>query len=124
MELSTLIRDYVSEVEECLRMLAQEFGTVGAAPRSGRLGKASYKFHGVGCLVEFPDRSIDFDFAPKGMVGFDAWRLCNYAQQFPAKYPACQDPKTIECLIAEGLAEGRFIKIYEHQSLLKLSTTH
>lgn len=52
-------------------------------PRSGVLPNGvEYFFHGVGCTVETPDYTLDFDFGPIERVGgFDAWRLSRLASQ-------------------------------------------
>src|SRR5258708_36226080 len=50
-------------------------------PGSGRLGAtASYRKHGYGCCVTFPDGEVDFDFGDRAQIdGFDAWRLWRVA---------------------------------------------
>src|SRR5258708_28292163 len=50
-------------------------------PGSGRLGPtASYRKHGYGCCVTFPDGQVDFDFcAHRQIDGFYPWRRCRFA---------------------------------------------
>jgi hypothetical protein len=79
----------------------------GEIPKEGQLGDGiSYKLHGVGCFVEFPDYDVDFDFAGEAEVGFDAWRVWSHVQQFPQRYPQYPTRAAIEKLMDECLAAG------------------
>jgi hypothetical protein len=69
-ELVALLRQYQAAVREAVALLScHDFSTtLLAIYRCGPLdhGRASYAFHGAGCLVTLPDgRSVDFNF------GFD-----------------------------------------------------
>jgi hypothetical protein len=51
-------------------------------PRVGELSDGTtFRFHGVGCLLQRDGVTLDFDFGPGGRAdGFDAWRLSVFAQ--------------------------------------------
>jgi hypothetical protein len=79
----------------------------GVLPRSGELSDGvEYQLHGIGCRVEFPDYEVDFDFASSVDVGFDAWRLWIYAEQFPDRYPDYQERAAVEAALADLVAAG------------------
>ncbi|WP_372501208.1 hypothetical protein P7L66_05955 (plasmid) [Tistrella mobilis] len=115
-----LIVNYLSEVEECLILFEKKFGRrdlvrawrCGAISQKGLLtNDIVYCMHGVGCVVEYPDHEVDFDFANQDEVGFDAWRLWRYAKQFPNLYPEYQKLAAVEAAIADGLSSGTINRI-------------
>jgi len=56
------------------------------------LTNVEYQFHGIGCLLIFSDREVDFDFGPENRTdGFDLWRLTEYTLSCPEKYPEYKD---------------------------------
>lgn len=124
-----LIADYMGSVAECLDMFERKIGrrdilkaaAEGVIARSGELADGvQYKMHGVGCLVEYPDHDVDFDFAtPEGDVGFDAWRLWSYAEQHPEKYPEYQERAAVEAALAECLSEGAVGPFENNERLLR-----
>ncbi len=86
MTTSELIHDYVRAVNYCVSRLRAHFREhdlltgqrAGRIPKRGVIdnGKLSFSFHGIGCNVDTPDFSVDFDFGPDGRIGgFDAFRL-------------------------------------------------
>ncbi|QZP08484.1 hypothetical protein [Caenibius sp. WL] len=115
-----LITDYLTAVEECLDLFDQKFGRrdlirawrEGAIPQQGELpGGVEYQMHGVGCAVEYADHDVDFDFANQHEVGFDAWRLWLYAEQYPERYPAYQARDAVEAALAECLSNGAIRRV-------------
>jgi hypothetical protein len=79
-----------------------------------------YHMHGAGCVVEFSDFDVDFDFANWEEVGFDAWRLWRYAKQFPERYPDYQERESVEAALADGLAERVITPFEGNDRLFKL----
>lgn len=88
--LSTLIDDYLKAVRTALTLMQQSGITLPQT--SGEwleadlsqiptlLNGIHYFTHGVGCEVELPEGSVDFDFGPFGEIsGLDAWRLDKFA---------------------------------------------
>ncbi len=86
MTTNELIQDYVKSVRYCVSRMREHFREhdllsgqrAGRIPKRGVIenGKLSFSFHGVGCNVDTPDFSVDFDFGPAGRIGgFDAFRL-------------------------------------------------
>jgi len=57
-------------------------------PYEGKLdGGVSYRKHGIGCQVDLPTGSVDFDFGGVGEInGFDLWRLTEFVDGETAKY--------------------------------------
>ncbi len=104
-QLLKLIDDYLFQSQRAVRLLRSELkrddllGSVKKKefPKNGLIGSIEYSFHGVGCSVDFEDCFVDFDFGPSGRVdGFDAWRLYQFAKQFPEKYSQLKSKKVIE----------------------------
>jgi hypothetical protein len=86
MTTSELIQDYVKAVGYCVSRMREHYREhdllsgqrAGRIPKRGVIenGKISFFFHGIGCNVDTPDFSVDFDFGPDGRIGgFDAFRL-------------------------------------------------
>lgn len=106
--LAALIDEYLAAVRRCVSALRRELGTndllrgvvSGSHPRSGQLADGTrYFFHGVGCEFEGPDLSVDVDFGPEGrMDGFDAWRLCQFANEVDAA-AELRDPGAVEAAL-------------------------
>jgi len=95
-DLELLIFDFLGAVETSLQLLEDKFGSRSLqqlwhekkiAQRGKVLNGVSYQLHGSGCMIEYPDYCVDFDFGPNGRTdGFDAWRLYNYACELPEKH--------------------------------------
>ena len=87
-KLNKLIVDYQSKVAYGIELFRQKVGDEyplsawgsGVLPKKGFLDKnIKYSFHGIGCLLEFPNCEVDFDYGPqKRYDGFDLWRLRIY----------------------------------------------
>ncbi|MDO5770449.1 MAG: hypothetical protein Q4P13_13190 [Psychrobacter sp.] len=87
-KLNRLIIDYQSKVAYGIDLFRQKIGDEyplnawgrKALPQKGFLNKnTKYSFHGIGCLLEFPNCEVDFDYGPqKRYDGFDLWRLRIY----------------------------------------------
>ncbi len=98
-EMLGLITEYLEAVRSVEELFRKRLGQAdplrawrtGALPKEGWLDQdrgIRYSFHGVGCLVEFEDMIVDFDFSSGGRVdGFDLWRLREFLQFRRAKYP-------------------------------------
>ena len=117
MNLQQLIAEYREKVDLSLRMFEEDYDRrdlieawrSGVIPQSGTLSSgATFEFHGVGCCVEFHNHWVDFDFATPVTPGFDAWRLWQYAKQFPEKFDCVPPLKDFEARMTD-LAEKRVI---------------
>ncbi|WP_085641175.1 MULTISPECIES: hypothetical protein [unclassified Pseudomonas] len=118
-DFSSLIASFLESVESSLKLLEDKFGSRELqklcrqnkiAQRGEITDTISYQLHGNGCMVEHPDYCIDFDFAPDERTdGFDAWRLYNYACEFPEKYASYTNLRTIETILKE----------YEEQKIIQ-----
>lgn len=86
-----LIHQYVTRVSQCISLMRKHFGVhdllsgvrEGRIPKRGVIGDSdlAFSFHGIGCTIDMPDGSVEFDFGPNGDVGgFDAYRLTLFAQ--------------------------------------------
>jgi len=95
-----VIEDYVRRVRESVRYLREHFQTDDllrgvrerTIPRRGTVNEheLAFNFHGIGCLIQQPDATVDFDFGPDGRVGgFDSWRLLQFLE-------SCNDYDTEE----------------------------
>lgn len=79
----------------------------------------SYQLHGNGCMIEYPDYCVDFDFGPNGRTdGFDAWRLHNYACEFPEKHAKYTNLTTAESELNQYIQEDIIKKIGNSSSNL------
>ena len=67
-------------------------------PQKGDLSeKVKYEFHGIGCLLVFPEYDVDFDFGPdKRIDGFDLWRLSQYVSSRIKKYTEYKNIKILK----------------------------
>lgn len=114
--MENLIAEYLEAVEKCLTLFEAKFGRrdLIRAWREGDLSPSgvltdgvNYHLHGVGCVVEYQDFDVDFDFATRDKVGFDAWRLWMFAKQFPERYPDYQERSAIQAGIDSIVADGK-----------------
>jgi len=105
-ELESLIFDFLTAAEDSLVLLERKFGSRSLLAlwrekkieQRGELSPGiSYQLHGRGCMIEYPEFCIDFDYGPNERTdGFDAWRLYNYACEFPEKHQKYTDLKIVE----------------------------
>lgn len=88
-------------------------------PQRGDVGGGiSYQLHGNGCMIEYPDYCIDFDFGFNERAdGFDAWRLYNYASEFPQKYKEFQDLPKIEEELEHLASEKKISRLNGYSTL-------
>jgi hypothetical protein len=110
-ELESLIFDFLTAVEDSLVLLERQFGSRSLLAlwrekkieQRGELRHGiSYQLHGKGCMIEYPEFCIDFDYGPNERTdGFDAWRLYNYACEFPEKHKKYTDIKIVEAELAQ-----------------------
>lgn len=110
-----LITDYLQQVENCLVLFEAKFERrdlirawrEGVIPLTGELADGlEYNMHGYGCAVEYPDYDVDFDFAAPDKVGFDAWRLWRFANQFPERYLDYQELSAVEAAVDAIVTDG------------------
>ncbi len=105
-DLLLLISDFLAEVKLSLELCEKKFGSRSLhqlwkdkkiSQRGEISDGVSYQLHGNGCMFEFPDHCVDFDFGPEERAdGFDAWRLYNYACEYPDKYPKYTNLEHVE----------------------------
>lgn len=131
MTIKELILDYLAAVEDCLDMFEKKFGRrdimkaagEGVVSKSGELSDGvEYELHGIGCRVRFPDHEVGFDFASQIDVGFDAWQLWIYAEQFPGRYPDYQERVAVEAALADLVATGEAKPFGGYSNLFRLDT--
>jgi len=101
-----VVGDYLSEVQEGIALFKDKIGDThplsawrnDGLPQKGQLSDdVRYEFHGVGCLLVFPEYEVDFDFGPDGRIdGFDLWRLGLYVESRPDKYPYYKDSNVLK----------------------------
>jgi hypothetical protein len=94
-EIDHVIEEYVKCARAYISKMQKHFGSrnlliewrEGRIPKRGQIGDIAFVFHGVGCTVNTPSSSIDFDFGPNGTVGgFDAFRLSSFANSLPSSH--------------------------------------
>ena len=95
--LLTVVKDYLNDVKKCIELFKKKIADKHPIkawrdkniPKFGQLSQdINYDFHGVGCYVEFPNYSIDFDFGKNGEFnGFDKWRIASYIDERILDYP-------------------------------------
>lgn len=75
-------------------------------PQTGLLpGEVKYFKHGYGCAVHLRGGTVDFDFGEKGETdGFDAWRLCAFAEGTLRQYEFHSEEELVACFKAEVAA--------------------
>lgn len=120
-DLESLIFDFLSAVETSLQLLEDKFGSRSLhqlwhdkkiAQRGEIFKGVSYQLHGNGCMIEYPEHCVDFDFGPNGRTdGFDAWRLYNYACEFPQKYVKYTNVATVESELNQYIQKDMVKKI-------------
>jgi hypothetical protein len=132
MRIMELIREYTTLTMAAAATLQRELGVENLlqawkqrqVPQHGSLNDGSlYRFHGVGCGIERTDGTdLDFDFGPGGRAdGFDAWRLWQFAKQYPTRYRDLQQLDQVKDAL-KALEEGGIVRPSgaEHDYLLYL----
>lgn len=112
-------------VDEACQLLRQRLGLSeldwfswrpDGVPARGWLDEAKaifYRFHGIGCCVEFGSINVDFDFGPGGRHdGFDAWRLSRFAQTVP-KHTAFADDAQLHSELTQLRDVGELVQLSE-----------
>ncbi|MEW5251109.1 DUF6896 domain-containing protein [Microbulbifer sp. 2201CG32-9] len=104
--LKTVIDDYLGEVQKGINLFKSKIGDTPPLvawrnkdiPQKGKLSDdVKYEFHGIGCVLIFPEYEVDFDFGPDNRSdGFDLWRLHLYVSNRAKKYPYFQDEKKLK----------------------------
>ena len=119
-DLQKLVADFVATVAQRFAQLQREAGVVAPTSstawatnglKKGTLSDgAIYSKHGVGCLIEAPERGVDFDFGDHGEIdGFDAWRLLQFAEISNGRH-AFGEEKKIQTLLDSALTAGEIEK--------------
>jgi hypothetical protein len=131
-DLKLLIFDFLSAVEASLKLLEDKFGSRSLhqlwhdnkiAQRGEIFKGVSYQLHGNGCMIEYPEYCVDFDFGPNGRTdGFDAWRLYNYACEFPEKHAKYTNFATVESELNQYIQENMVKKMDNSTSNLYFFT--
>ena len=88
-------------------------------PRSGKLDKYSYSFHGIGCCFDFGDITVNYDYDDQGRIdGFDLWRLSIFGEQlkdFKSYVKSGELKSDFEASIESGLlkkSSGKYDNLY------------
>ena len=117
--LDRLIADYHAKVSEAVAMLeaaglprpsSHIEWAFRPVPQSGDLpGGFSYFKHGVGCRVEGPEWTVDFDFGPRGEInGIDPHRLHRFSGSRLAEY-GFSSAEEIEDAVGNALSIGDLV---------------
>ncbi len=119
--LKTLIDDYLKQVEIGLKLFKEKIGDIHPLrawgdkliPQNGKLSQnVEYEFHGIGCYLTFSDHEINFDFGPENRHdGFDLWRLGQYIESCPEKYPEYQDKEKLKIDFEHAIEDGAIAKL-------------
>jgi len=76
-------------------------------PKEGVINGIEFSFHGVGCRATVDGVEVDFDFGPDGRTdGFEAWRLWDFAQRNPQKYPQFQRLEDVQAALEKLARSG------------------
>ena len=81
--IENLVEDIMS-LDACFKTLFQVDGVLRAVrkkviPKEGQIGNIQYYFHGIGCRVTFPNKTVNFDYSPASICGgFSTYDLLLY----------------------------------------------
>ena len=81
--IENLVEDIVS-LDACFKTLFQVDSVLLAVrkkeiPKEGQMGNIQYYFHGIGCQVTFPNKTVNFDYSPVSVCGgFSIYDLLLY----------------------------------------------
>ncbi len=119
--LKEVIDDYQEGVSRGLSLFKQQIGDMPPLvawqkkkiPQQGKLsGEIEYQFHGIGCLLIFPEYEVDFDFGPDNRSdGFDLWRLTQYVSSRLGKYPKYEDEGRLKNDFEQAIEQGEVGKL-------------
>lgn len=117
-EIDRVIDEYVRCVRQYVSTMQEHFGSSnllldwreGRIPKQGQIGDIGFVFHGVGCTVNTPSSSIEFDFGPDGMVGgFDAFRLSSFAISLRSSHDSTVTENDFQKCLARLQERGKVI---------------
>lgn len=117
-EIDHVINEYVRWVRSYVSTMQLHFGSrnllidrrEGRIPKRGQIGDFEFVFHGVGCTINTPLHSIDFDFGPEGMVGgFDAFRLSIFANSLPSPHDSTVTENDFQKCLSRLQERGKVI---------------
>jgi len=127
--LLNLIREYQASVAEAEAKMEKAFKSAphlwrqAKLSREGMCGQCTYSFHGKGCLFEFADYFVDYDYGHNWRTdAFDEWRLSRFGDQFP-EYAEWIKSGKLESSFKEALKEGKVTKSnHDYDNLFYLSS--
>lgn len=75
--------------------------------------RIKYCFHGIGCRVDLPSGTVDWDFGHDGRLdGFDAWRLWLFAVSMKGHFPRFAEKEVLDKAFREAVSLGIIHKPY------------
>ena len=89
MRLIEHLKEYVKEVRVINNHFKKQYSTTDVMKsvklkkilQEGMIDNGKYYFHGIGCRVIYPDRTINFDYSPKGVSGgFGLYDIIDYLE--------------------------------------------
>lgn len=126
-QLRSALAAYLDAVERALQAFERALGRRDiiraciekGLPRRGSLaGVGDYQLHGIGCRVEHDGVEVDFDFGPGGRSdGFDSWRLGQFTEQFPDRYPDLQDKASLRAAFDTLERNGEIARLHHDSNL-------
>lgn len=115
-EVLQLIKKFLDDVETGLKLFDRKYGRRDIMTmlhdkiisRHGKLEpNVEYHIHGIGCIFEYPDYGVNFDFGPGFRSdGFCVFTLRLYATYFPKQFPHCQDKTELKRKFDNLINEG------------------
>jgi hypothetical protein len=125
-ELKRTIDDYLLQVKRAVELFDKQLGVIAPLsawhtnqiPRKGNLSESvSYEFHGIGCLIIYPDYEVDFDFGPDNRCdGFDLWRLTGFISSFKERYPRYSISENLKKDFESAVAD-KFVRKIDNSNL-------
>lgn len=129
--LEDLITDFLSTVDIVMKLFEEKFGTrnilrLWRSNQIQRCGKITedvqYELHGIGCAIQFPAESVDFDYGSNNRTdGFDVWRLYIFASDRPIKYKKYCEKKVLEKEFQEYIQSKKIEKMSAADNLYVLT---
>lgn len=126
-----LINSYIADIQIFMKLFEKKYGRsdVMRAWRDGTISQfgsvtdsIEYELHGIGCCIFFPDREVDFDFAPERRTdGFDLWRLTRYLNHY-SDFKKDLNEKILETSFKHLLEIGVIKKLYPNSNLYFLDS--
>ncbi|MDO1451873.1 hypothetical protein Q0590_36730 [Rhodocytophaga aerolata] len=125
-EIVNLLYQYLVDVKKVVKDLKLEskvdkegLSWIGELPKSGKIEEKgiAYQFHGVGCLVEWQNKSIDFDFNFRyeqydSVFGIDTWFAAYYLEslKLPQYSKLDENESRVRAVLDKLVKQGQIIK--------------